>query len=237
MFDQTFVDTKAHTRKPWTVAASLTFQTTLIAAALLVPLLHPGTIEPKFNIEPALFLTRLTPPPPVELKRMPEQRISRPSRIFINPLQGPIRVPRTIDMTPDPAPEIAVPGPAAPSGASLAVLIPEPPPQPKPALNPKPAATAAPMQVSEGVQAARLIFAPRPQYPALARTARVQGTVRIRALVARNGVIENLQVLSGPPLLVTAAMQAVQQWRYQPTLLSGEPVEVITEIAVNFTLN
>lgn len=76
----------------------------------------------------------------------------------------------------------------------------------------------------------------QPQYPPLARQARVQGTVRLEAVINRDGVIEELQVISGHPLLVQAALQAVQQWRYQPTMLNGVAVEVITTIDVNFTL-
>ena len=70
-----------------------------------------------------------------------------------------------------------------------------------------------------------------------ARAARVQGVVKLQAVIARDGLIKNLQVVSGPALLVTAALAAVQQWRYQPTLLNAEAVEVATEIDVNFTLS
>ena len=66
--------------------------------------------------------------------------------------------------------------------------------------------------------------------------ARVQGTVRLEAVINTEGTVESLRVVSGPPLLVKAAFEAVSQWRYQPTLLNGEPVEVTTEIEVNFTL-
>jgi protein TonB len=65
----------------------------------------------------------------------------------------------------------------------------------------------------------------------------VQGTVKFQATISKDGTIQNLQLLGGPPLLVQAAMQAVQQWQYKPTLLNGDPVEVITTIDVNFTLS
>jgi len=74
-------------------------------------------------------------------------------------------------------------------------------------------------------------------YPPLAKAARVQGTVKFEAVIGKDGSIQNLHMISGPPLLVQAAMQAVQQWKYRPTLLNGEPVEVITTIDVNFTLS
>jgi protein TonB len=74
-------------------------------------------------------------------------------------------------------------------------------------------------------------------YPPLAKAARVQGTVKFEATIGKDGTIQNLHLISGPPLLVQAAQQAVAQWQYKPTLLNGEPVEVLTTIDVNFTLS
>jgi len=87
------------------------------------------------------------------------------------------------------------------------------------------------------VQAANLIRRVVPQYPPLAKQARVQGTVRFTAIIGKDGTIQNLQLISGHPLLVAAAEEAVKQWQYKPTLLNGEPVEVVTQIDVNFTLS
>jgi len=86
------------------------------------------------------------------------------------------------------------------------------------------------------VEAAKLIFQVKPEYPPLAKMARIQGVVRLEAVIRTGGTIRNLRVLAGHPLLVKAAIDAVARWRYQPTLLNGDPVEVITEIDVNFTL-
>ena len=82
-----------------------------------------------------------------------------------------------------------------------------------------------------------LIHRVQPQYPVLARQARVQGIVVLRAMISREGKIENLQVVSGHPLLVKSAMEAVLQWRYRPYYLNTEPVEVETQVTVNFTLS
>jgi protein TonB len=87
------------------------------------------------------------------------------------------------------------------------------------------------------VESARLIFKPNPEYPPLAKMARIQGTVRLDAVISKDGTIQDLKVLSGHPLLVKSALDAVQRWRYQPTLLNGEAVEVATEIDVIFTLS
>ena len=87
------------------------------------------------------------------------------------------------------------------------------------------------------VQAALLINRVQPVYPPLARQTRIAGTVRLHAIISKQGTVESLEVLSGHPLLVRAAMDAVQQWKYKPTLLNGEPVEVDTTIDVIFSLN
>jgi len=75
-----------------------------------------------------------------------------------------------------------------------------------------------------------------PAYPALARSARIQGTVVLQAMISKQGAIENLRLLSGHPMLAPAAIEAVRQWRYRPYILNGEPVEVDTQITVNFSL-
>lgn len=84
---------------------------------------------------------------------------------------------------------------------------------------------------------ANIVHRVQPDYPVLARQARIQGAVVLKAVISRNGTIENLQVLSGHPMLVRAAVDAVRQWRYRPYLLNGEAVEVETQITVNFVLS
>ena len=76
-----------------------------------------------------------------------------------------------------------------------------------------------------------------PTYPPLARTARVQGSVILAAIIGKDGSIQNLHVISGHPLLTQAALDAVKQWKYRPYILNGEPVEVDTQVTVNFTLS
>ncbi|HUJ95039.1 MAG TPA: energy transducer TonB [Terriglobales bacterium] len=107
------------------------------------------------------------------------------------------------------------------------------------ALNPvvlspsKPAPTPRVSHIMEG----NLIYRVQPQYPPLARQARIQGSVVLQAVISREGAIEKLQVLSGHPMLVQAAVEAVRHWRYRPYVLNGEPVEVETEVTVNFVLS
>jgi len=94
-----------------------------------------------------------------------------------------------------------------------------------------------PIRVGGNVQAANLIKKVTPAYPPLAKQARIQGTVRFNAVIGKDGAIQNLTLVSGHPLLVPAATEAVKQWVYKPTLLNGDPVDVITQIDVNFTLS
>ncbi len=108
----------------------------------------------------------------------------------------------------------------------------DPPPPPEPRVAAKPRM----IRVGGEVIAARGLHQPKPVYPPMAIMAHVQGTVVLQAVIGRDGAVQDLRVLSGPALLIRAAMEAVKTWRYQPTLLNGEPVDVLTEISVNFTL-
>jgi protein TonB len=87
------------------------------------------------------------------------------------------------------------------------------------------------------VEPPKLIFQPKPEYPPLARMARIQGVVRLEAIINRDGTVQDLTLISGHPLLVKAAFDAVSRWRYEPTRLNGQPVEVVMEFDVNFNLN
>jgi len=93
------------------------------------------------------------------------------------------------------------------------------------------------IRISQGVTRGLLIHRMEPTYPPLARAARMQGDVVLSAVIDTNGQIQNLQLVSGHPMLVPAALEAVKQWRYKPYLLNGTPVEVETTITVIFTLS
>ena len=101
---------------------------------------------------------------------------------------------------------------------------------------PPPKVTQSRIKQGGNVQAAKLINRVTPNYPPLARQTRISGTVRLHAIIGKDGSVQSLTLESGHPLLVQAALDAVKQWRYQPTLLNGVPVEVDTTIDVIFTL-
>ena len=92
------------------------------------------------------------------------------------------------------------------------------------------------IRVGSAVQKAKLVQHTEPIYPPLAMQARISGVVRLNVVIGKDGTVENLTVASGHPLLVPAAMEAVKQWVYQPTLLNGQPVEVVTQVEVSFAL-
>src|SRR5690348_13360745 len=96
--------------------------------------------------------------------------------------------------------------------------------------------TATARKVTPDVAQALLVSRVAPIYPPLARQARIQGTVILDIIVNKAGEIRDVKLVSGHPMLAPAAIDAVKQWRYRPYILNGEPVEVETQITVNFTL-
>ena len=120
-------------------------------------------------------------------------------------------------------------GPSFPGGTGDRIIVPEPPHAEPPHVRT--------IQVSGGVMAAMLVNRVEPQYPAIAKAAHISGTVHLRAIIGKDGSVRALEVVDGNPLLARAALLAVQAWRYRPTRLNGEPVEVETYVTVNFVLN
>jgi protein TonB len=219
----------------------------LVGAMALVPLIYTEAL-PKAIWTEALRVPLPPPPPPAPLGSKTSRKATRVvSSDGI--LKAPPRIPPTIAQVHDePLPPTQFPStfngvwggiPDGQRGGTLDSVMQNilgiTTPQPPPAQRSKP---AQPQRIRVGgiVSAARLIYQPKPEYPQLARMARTEGAVELEAIIGKDGTIEELRVLRGNPLLVHAALEAVRQWRYQPTLLNGEPVEVVTEITVNFKL-
>ena len=243
MFSQTFVDGTHQTRKPITVLASTLLQIGAIGVGVLVPLLYTQRLP-----SAALRSMLTAPPPPIAAPKRPVVRVTprtnAVTRSFAaSAIVAPTLVPRHIAPTDDgsAAPDIGgLNGPAADSDNAVNALLfastgsaPQPP---LPAASEKRKAEA-PLRVGGVVAEANVIHRVQPLYPALARSARVQGTVEFTAVISKAGRVEKLMLLHGHPLLVNAARDAILQWQYRPTRLNGEPVEVLTNITVNFTLS
>jgi periplasmic protein TonB len=251
MFEQASIESSGLLKRPWAITVSFAGQAAALSAVALVSLIHTDSLTPR-----AVFFTGMVGPPgppPTQNRsnvKAATQAVKSPSHIFTAPMSIPKGISSTGPEAPTLSPDEAASGPGVIggidgiSGQSTRLLgdaarLPAPPIEPVRRTQEKAAPNAPVRQihVSTGVQAAKLIAQPTPVYPALARQARVPGTVRLTAIIGRDGAIRNLQVMSGHPLLTPAALEAVKQWRYQPTLLNDEPVEVITQIDVNFTLS
>ncbi len=251
MFEQTFVDGTGKTKTPFTVMLSFLLQCLLIGIAILIPLIYTDTL-PRTQLTSFLVAPPPPPPPPPPPAAAPVKAVRIIPRQFdAGRLMAPKVIPKEIAMIKEdelPPPTAGgvgvvggIPGGVAggsPGGVIGGIIsnIPQaapPPPPPKEA--PKPVVVQR-IRVGGNVQQAKLVSQPKPVYPPLARQARISGVVRFNAVIGTDGRIQNLTLVQGHPLLVPAAQEAVKQWVYQPTLLNGEPVEVVTQIDVNFTL-
>src|ERR1041385_6333871 len=254
MFEQTFVGTGT-TRKSWTVMVAFGLQIGLIGVAILIPMIWFDVL-PSATLQSFLVAPPPPPPPPPPPSAAPVKVVKVIPRQFdAGKLMAPKIVPKEVatikeeELPPPPAGVAGVvggvPGGVAggtPGGVlggiigSVPQAAPPPPPPPPKKVEEKPA-TPQRIRVGGNVKQARLIRQPKPVYPPLAKQARIQGTVKLSAVIAKDGTIQQLEVISGHPLLVPAALEAVKQWVYQPTLLNTEAVEVVTQIDVNFTLS
>lgn len=238
MFDQTFVNTDRKTKKPIAVALSLALQICVLAMLVLIPLVYTQALP---SAQLRNILTAPAPPVKAPVVTKPEHATTV-TRRFSAALVAPTVIPKRINNVQElaAAPDLIVPGATNEASSQINNVLPGvlnsavvPPPPPAPS-KPKPTQR---LRIATGVAEANLIRKVMPVYPALAKSARVQGTVEFTAIISKEGTIENLKLVRGHPLLVQAAKDAVLQWRYRPTLLNGEPVEVLTDIIVNFTLS
>lgn len=240
MFEDSLLDYggRMHTKKPITVIVSFVVQSLVITVMVLIPLIYTEAL-PRRELMTFLMAPPPPPPPPPPPAPMPKVRII--PRVVQRPQEmvQPKAIPKQVaiikeEPLPPPGPVSGVVGgtggdfTGGAAGGLLGGIIAAPPPPPPP--------PQERIRVGGQVQQAKISNQTRPVYPPLARQARIQGTVRMEAIIGKDGSIQELKVISGHPLLIPAAQNAVQQWRYAPTMLNGVPVEVITTIEVNFTL-
>jgi len=183
------------------------------------------------------------PPPPPPPAAAPVHVVKQVQTDIVNgQLRTPTKIPQKVQMIKEDEapPEMSsagvvggVPGgvPGGQMGGVIGGII-----SSTPVAVPK-VATPTRVRVSQGVTQGLLIRKVQPTYPPLARQARIQGSVLLAAEISKDGSIENLHLISGHPMLAPAAIEAVKQWKYKPYILNGEPVEVETQITVNFTLS
>lgn len=250
MFEQALLAGPKGAVRSITFAASMGVQMAVLCAAVVVPLfLVQGPSIVQLNW--AVMAPPAPPPPPAPMKLVDVPKRVRSmfqnARLFAY-THIPDKISRIIEasLPDDSAPSLSS-GQGVPGGTGLPengiigrIVTQAPPPPAEKTRVAKQAPAEKPVtriRTSSGVQAAKIVHRVLPVYPPLAKAARISGTVKLMGIINREGRIMQLQVISGHPLLVASAVDAVRQWIYQPTLLSGEPVEVIAPIEVNFTLS
>ncbi len=233
MFEASLLSS-GRTRRTRGVIFSAVAQVVLVAVAVIAPLVVSKRFEPLAWLQPMAvpMIATMPPEPHVRTRRVLSggpALVTRPasppdSRSNDNRPATPVSIPVAPDVRGHDV------GGGEPMLPWVVEVTPNAPPSP-------PAARRARTVIIGGaVQQAKCVVCPAPFYPVLARATRTQGSVLLSARIGRDGTIKDLRVTSGPALLINAARNAVAQWRYEPTLLNGERVEVETEIEVRFTL-
>ena len=236
MFEDSLVESggKLKTRRGVTTTLSFVLQIVALGIMILIPLIYTEAL-PKGQLTTFLVAPPPPPPPPPPAAATPVHRVVEVNDTV---LRQPTKIPQKVAIIKDeePAPANAgvmggVPGgiPGGSMGGVIGGIIGS-------ARSNLPTVSVDRVRVSSGVASGNLINKVQPTYPPIARTNRIAGQVVLHALISKSGNIENLQVVSGHPMLTQSAIEAVRQWKYKPYLLNGEPVEVETTIQVNFNL-
>jgi periplasmic protein TonB len=245
MFEDSLIESggKMRTKRGATTMLSFILQICLLGVLVLIPLIYTEAL-PKQQLMTFLVAPPPPPPPPPPPAAAPVRVVKPVQTDIVNgQLRTPTKIPEKVQMikeeeAPPPVSGGVVGGvPGGVPGGSMGGVI-------GGIIGATASTGAVPkvvtpqrVRVSQGVSQGLLIHEVRPQYPPLARQARIQGAVVLQAVIGKDGAIQNLHVVSGHPMLTTAAIDAVKQWRYKPYFLNGEPVEVDTQITVNFTLS
>ena len=225
-------------RRGLTTLTSLGLQALAVGLLLVLPLLRPMGLPSLRQLSPPVSLGSAVEEAPAA-RTHASGNAAAPINAAAITLRMPARIPSSIPTDDDEGPPtVAQSGPYIPGALgsgnsdgmrdSLGAGT-------RPILPAAPVVAAPPLRISH-MSEGDLVRKVLPAYPPLARSARIQGQVVLQAVISKQGVIENLKVLGGHPMLVPAAVEAVRQWRYRPYILNNEPVEVETQITVNFSL-
>jgi len=238
MFEDSLLESgnKIKSKRGMTTTISFIIELILVGVLVLIPLIFTEAL-PK-GLQSTLLLAPPPPPPPPPPPAAPVHVVHVQTEMVDSTLRTPTKIPEKVKIVQEEeAPPTTagvmggVPGgvPGGSMGGVIGGII-----GTSTAAVPKVAVTK--MRVSSGVSAGLLIKKVEPNYPPLAKTARVQGTVILHAIISKEGAIEGLTLVSGPAMLAPAAIDAVKQWRYKPYLLNGDPIELDTTVEVKFTL-
>ena len=243
LFSDSLLDSNSRERRGRSFATTVSFvlQCLVVGILLILPLMFTEALPTQQLLT---FLVAPPPPPPPPPAAIRVAKVVQTDMLSTGQLRTPTRIPRRVEIIREeeaPPPAMAggvvggIPGgvPGGQLGGVIGGII---------------SATSTPtaivprlepvkrVRVSQGVTRGMMISKIEPKYPKIAIAARVTGVVLLKAVISKEGEIKELQVVSGHPLLVPAAIDAVKQWRYRPYLLNGEPVEVETNITVTFQI-
>ena len=241
MFAESMLETSwaQRSRRSWTTLSSFALQAAIVGSVIVLSLLKSVVMPTAQVVSTPITLGRPEPTPLVS------QTTTRAgSSVQIIPVSGrimaPTRVPNFIPRGDD----SAVQAPSIGSGGSIGLPygspnglnLPIAGSRPMPVAPPVPQPTIREFRRSNLLEG-NLIRSVQPVYPPLAKSARIQGPVVLEAVISKAGTIDHLRLVSGHPMLAGAAIEAVRQWLYRPYILNNEPIEVETQITVNFTLS
>jgi len=223
-------------RRSWTTLSAFGLQAVIIGLLLLIPLLTTVGLPSARSVSTPVSFGPMDPGPTPEVRNDGQQR-----GIQIIPYRGPILLPSRYSH-PTAGGARSFEGPAGPPGFPIGNYMGAGPNFPIPGSGTRPVMPLTPPStIRHEFRTSRMLEGSlmrklQPKYPPLAIAARIQGSVVLAAVISKQGTIENLKLVSGHPMLVSAAIDAVRQWQYRPYVLNGEVIEVETQITVNFTL-
>jgi len=243
MFEDSLLESggKIKTKRGATTTIAVIAQIAFVGVLVLIPLIYTEAL-PKQQLMTFLVAPPPPPPPPPPPAAAPVHVVKKIETDLNNgALRTPTAIPKKIAMIkedePPPSAATGVVGgvaggvPGGSMGGVIGGIV-----SSAPVAVPK-VATPQKVRVSQGVSEGLLLHKVTPQYPPLAKQARIQGSVILQATIGKDGSIQNLRVQSGHPMLTQSAIDAVRQWKYKPYMLNGEAVEVETTVQVNFTLS
>jgi periplasmic protein TonB len=227
-------------KRTWTTVLSFTLQSLFLCVLILIPLIYTEALPKQQLMTFLVAPPPPPPPPPPPAAAAIVKTVKIETELNNGALRTPTKIPEKVQMIKEEEAPSAIAGvmggvPGGVAGGQMGGVIggivsSVPTAVPK-------VATPQKVRVSQGVAEGLLIHQVKPAYPPLARQARIQGQVVLSATISKSGDIQGLQLLSGHPMLAPAAIEAVKQWKYKPYFLNGEPVEVQTQITVDFKLS
>jgi len=211
-----------------TIALSIVVHVMAACAAIIAPLLAADQLPAPRTATEFIQVVAEAPPPPPPAAHRPARRVVEPTRADVPPLTVPDGIqPESLVALQDVAPVDSGVISFGDCNCAIGDAVAPPPPPPQVPI----------IRVGGNIRPPQKVSDVAPMYPAIAREARVQGVVILEAVIGEEGAVRDVRVLRSIPLLDTAAIEAVHQWRYTPTLLNGEPVPVVMAITVAFKLN